>query len=64
MITKISRMGILPLFLGVRLRSRALALALARGTPLILVALEDLEANEHALAHQSLNFDSLRTRFS
>ena len=47
-------MGILPLFLGVRLRSRALALA--RGTPLILVALEDLEANEHALAHQALNF--------
>ena len=62
MITKISRIGILPLFLGVRLRSRALALA--RGTRLILVALEDLESNERALAHQSLNFDSLRTRFS
>ena len=36
------------------LRSRALALV--RGTPLKLVALEDLEANDHALAHHSLNF--------
>ena len=49
MITKISRMGRLPHFLRY-------GATLARRTPLKLVALEDLEANDHALAHHSLNF--------
>ena len=48
-ITKISRMGRLPHFLKY-------GATLARGTPLKLVALEDLEANDHSLAYHSLNF--------
>ena len=49
LITKISRMGRLPHFLKY-------GATLARGTPLKLVALEDLEANDHSLAYHSLNF--------
>ena len=49
LITKISRMGRLPHFLRY-------GATLARGTPLTLVGLEDLEENDHALAHHSLNF--------